>query len=81
LFALYVRSADQGRGIGKALMAAALGHERVVRAGRVTLDVWENNARALGLYRRFGFREVGRRDFTVDGHVLGEDIVMVRDAR
>jgi ribosomal protein S18 acetylase RimI-like enzyme len=78
LFALYVAPERQGRGIGKALMQAALGHERMRRAARIFLDVWDENVRAITLYTRFGFEPAGRRDFVVDGRVVGSDLVMVR---
>lgn len=81
LFALYVDVARQGQGIGKALMEAALRHERFMRARRIYLDVWDENARAIALYARFGFKAVGRRDFVVDGRVVGSDLVMMRDQR
>lgn len=77
LFALYVRSDLQGRGIGKALMDAAFAHERFKRARNVWLDVWDENARAIALYARYGFRSAGRHDFVVDGRVVGSDIMMV----
>lgn len=78
LFAHYVRRADQGKGIGRALMTAAFDHPRFKRARHVYLDVWEENERALELYKAWGFRVVGRRDFVVDGRVLGSDLVMIR---
>lgn len=81
LFALYVDLARQGQGIGKALLEAALRHERFVRARRIYLDVWDENARAIALYARFGFKAAGRRDFIVDGRVVGSDLVMMRDQR
>jgi ribosomal protein S18 acetylase RimI-like enzyme len=77
LFALYVRSDLQGQGVGKALMDAAFLHERLKRARNVWLDVWDENARAIGLYTRYGFKPAGRRDFVVDGRVVGSDLVMV----
>jgi ribosomal protein S18 acetylase RimI-like enzyme len=77
LFALYVRSDLQGRGIGAALMDAALAHERFRRARKIWLDVWDENARAIALYTRYGFAPAGRRDFVVDGRVVGSDLVMV----
>jgi ribosomal protein S18 acetylase RimI-like enzyme len=80
LFALYVRSDLQGQGIGRALMDAAFAHERFRRARNVWLDVWDENARAIALYTRFGFKPAGRRDFVVDGRVVGTDLVMLRKA-
>ena len=49
------------RGIARALMRAAI--ERVSRRGlcELYLEVAEDNAAALGLYRALGFAPVGRR--------------------
>jgi len=77
LFALYVRSDLQRQGIGKALMDEAFVHERFKRARKIWLDVWDENARAIALYARCGFKPAGRRDFVVDGRVVGSDLVMV----
>lgn len=48
----------RGRGVGRELLTAA--EERARRAGccKLTLEVQENNARARGLYRSFGFEDV-----------------------
>lgn len=78
LFALYVLPDHQGKGIGTALMDAAFAHERFRRARKVWLDVWDANTPAIALYARYGFRPAGRRDFVVDGKVVGSDLVMVR---
>ena len=78
LFALYVRGVDQGKGIGRALMMAAFDQPRFKRAPHVYLDVWAENERALRLYRAWGFSVVGRRDFVVEGRILGRDLVMMR---
>jgi diamine N-acetyltransferase len=78
LFALYVAPERQRQGIGRALLEAALAHERFRRAPRIVLDVWDENVRAITLYARFGFEPAGRRDFVADGRVVGSDLVMVR---
>jgi ribosomal protein S18 acetylase RimI-like enzyme len=63
----------QRRGIGKALLAAAVGHARATRASNCTLHVDEDNARARALYASFGFAPHGERlvDFYRSGrHAL-----------
>jgi len=80
LYALYVRGDRQRQGIGRALMEAAIAHPRFLRARRIYLDVWDENARALALYKRFGFRVVGRRDVSVGARTIGSDLVMMRPA-
>jgi ribosomal protein S18 acetylase RimI-like enzyme len=45
----------RGKGIGKALLAAAEEHARQRNCCKLTLEVQDNNARARTLYERFGF--------------------------
>jgi RimJ/RimL family protein N-acetyltransferase len=58
---MLVAAGWRGRGVGSALVAAAieLAHERGVH--KVTLGVFPHNAPAIALYRKFGFVEEGRR--------------------
>lgn len=49
-----VLPAFQGRGLSKRLMAAALARARE-RGLQIKLEVSEDNARAIGLYRKYGF--------------------------
>jgi putative acetyltransferase len=50
-----------GQGVGSALMQALLDHaDRWANLLRVELTVFADNARAIALYRRFGFEEEGR---------------------
>jgi putative acetyltransferase len=52
----------QGRGVGTALMAAAVElAERWLGLHRLELEVYPDNAAALRLYRKFGFEEEGRK--------------------
>lgn len=53
--ALFVDPAVHGRGVGRALVM----HARM-RHGALTVDVNEQNPRALGFYRRLGFEPTGR---------------------
>jgi ribosomal protein S18 acetylase RimI-like enzyme len=49
------------RGLGTRLIVSALSAAREIGMERVDLVVYARNARAAALYRKFGFREVGRR--------------------
>ncbi len=56
-----VRDEWQGRGIGTALLRAALDMaDRWLQLRRVELQVYADNAAAIALYRRNGFVEEGR---------------------
>jgi ribosomal protein S18 acetylase RimI-like enzyme len=50
----------RGRGVGSALMAAAVDFARDHGAHKVNLQVWPHNAAALALYEKFGFEVEGR---------------------
>jgi RimJ/RimL family protein N-acetyltransferase len=56
---MYVASDMRGRGIGRALMGAAIEWARSKGVYKITLDVWPHNEAALRLYRSFGFEEEG----------------------
>jgi RimJ/RimL family protein N-acetyltransferase len=51
----------RGRGVGSALVAAAIEWGRENGLHKLTLSVFPHNAAAIGLYRNFGFVEEGRR--------------------
>lgn len=59
----------RGRGIGPALLQAALDKARAAGMTRIELDVREDNLPAIALYERFGFQREGlkRRAVRVDG--------------
>ena len=78
LHQLYVDTDAQGRGIGRALMEAALAHPQLATARRVFLQVWERNLRAIQLYEDLGFRVVGATTFTIGSGQTAEDLVMAR---
>ena len=51
----------RARGGGRGLLAAALEHARNSGAHKVELEVWPDNARAIGLYASAGFAVEGVR--------------------
>lgn len=66
LLAMYVRPAARGRGIARALLAAALDHaERRPGTRLVTLTVTEGNDAAIGLYEQAGFRAWGTQPMAI----------------
>jgi ribosomal-protein-alanine N-acetyltransferase len=51
----------QGQGLGKSLLNYLLAEAENKGLKRATLEVAENNLKALSLYQKFGFQEAGRR--------------------
>ena len=78
---LYLDRADQGRGLGRRLIEAALAHPALAAAGRVYLSVWEENERALHLYESVGFHRVGVTPYSIGDKLIGEDLVLCLDRR
>lgn len=65
---IYASHEYLGKGVGKELMKATLTEARQRGCDCVWLGVWEKNQRAIGFYKKWGFRVVGHQTF-----VLGED--------
>jgi putative acetyltransferase len=59
---LFIDPGRRGEGIGRTLVLHAL-----TRLGRLTTDVNEQNAQAVGFYERLGFVRVGRSPVDSDG--------------
>jgi [ribosomal protein S18]-alanine N-acetyltransferase len=57
-----VMPAERGRGLARRLLETHLSRLAALGARQVFLEVEESNAAAVRLYRRAGFRDVGRRD-------------------
>lgn len=64
-----------GKGVGKALMQAAIHEAQQRGCDSVWLGVWEKNPRAIEFYKKWGFKEVGSHIFTV-GDDPQRDFVM-----
>jgi putative acetyltransferase len=75
-----VHDAFQGRGAGAALMQALVDMaDRWLNLGRIELTVYADNARAIGLYERFGFvREGLHKDFAFRGGAFVDALAMAR---
>jgi putative acetyltransferase len=58
---MLVRDDWRGKGIGTALLAAAISWASAAGAHKIALEVWPDNTAALRLYRRAGFVEEGRK--------------------
>lgn len=56
-----VAPARQRRGLGAWMMKQLIGRAEGLGMVRLLLEVRPSNAAALGLYRRFGFEQIGRR--------------------
>jgi ribosomal protein S18 acetylase RimI-like enzyme len=52
---IVVTATWRGRGVGRALIAQAQAHAQAGGCCKLTLEVLEGNARAIGLYRAMGF--------------------------
>lgn len=72
---IYLDRAQQGRGLGAALMQRAVDAARDAGCDVLWLGVWELNAPAIGFYRRWGFSEVGDVPFQF-GSAQQRDLVM-----
>jgi RimJ/RimL family protein N-acetyltransferase len=58
---MMVAAGSRGRGVGTALMVAAIARARQQGLHKLILGVFPSNEPALALYRKFGFVEEGRR--------------------
>jgi ribosomal protein S18 acetylase RimI-like enzyme len=77
LHRLYVLEAFQGKGMGRALMDAALTHMEAAGAAEICLGVWENNHKAQAFYATYGFSKAGEYDYPV-GRQLDREWILRR---
>ena len=83
ILTIAVARAHRRHGLGWKLMDATMRELYRQRAGALFLEVDETNVPALALYRRLGFREVGRRPayYRAAGAAPTGALVMRRDLR
>jgi len=70
----------QGKGVGKALMGTMIDFaDRWLPVTRLELTVFTDNARAIALYRRFGFEVEGtHREYALRNGRLADVLAMAR---
>lgn len=56
---MMVAADSRRRGVGSALLTAAIEWARGAGAHKVALQAWPHNEAALALYRKFGFEQEG----------------------
>jgi L-phenylalanine/L-methionine N-acetyltransferase len=80
MLGISVVGAWQGRGVGRALMQALCDYaDRWLGLRRLELQVYADNARAIALYRRFGFELEGtHRAYALRDGVLVDSLSMAR---
>jgi ribosomal protein S18 acetylase RimI-like enzyme len=78
LGAMYVRAVARGTGLADALVEAVIDHA-VSEVEQIKLTVNAENARAIGLYERHGFRQIGKypNSLRVAGRTY-EELIMLR---
>lgn len=73
---LYVNKNSQGQGIGKQLIEAMFKNNRLVNIKNIYLDVFTENIKAIGLYKKYGFKIVGKTPFKTGNKIIGYDLLM-----
>ncbi len=75
-----IRKEFRGIGLGKRLMKAILREaKRILKLKIVTLEVYSPNKVAIRLYKKFGFKEVGRIKGGVDHYgKICDNIIMMK---
>ena len=77
VLAVYLQPGARGAGVLGQLVAHADGWARARGAGRLLLEVHEDNARALRAYERVGFTDTGQRS-PYDPDPVRQELVMER---
>ena len=77
-FGMMVAADARGRGVGSALLSAAIEWARAAGAHKVALQVWPDNQGAIALYRKFGFDQEGhlRRHYRRRNGELWDAVIM-----
>ena len=74
---VYVAEQARGRGVGRALLAAAIESGRVGGLWTLQAGIFPENAASLALHRALGFREVGVRERLGELRGVWRDVVLL----
>ena len=73
---LYLRQETIGKGHGTALMNAVLAEARRQQCATMWLGVYDRNERARTFYRRWGFVDVGTKNFMFGGRAYADPVMV-----
>jgi ribosomal-protein-alanine N-acetyltransferase len=74
-----VSGARQGSGVGRFLLDRIVARSRAMGMGSILLEVRPSNERALQVYERYGFTQIGRRKGYYPAHEgKREDAIVMR---
>lgn len=77
-FGMVVADAYQGRNIGRMLVEACVNYASMQGLGKISLEVYKDNTRAIRLYSSAGFKTVGS---SPDTFLMSLDLDRLRDER
>jgi ribosomal protein S18 acetylase RimI-like enzyme len=72
---LYLRNDVKGLGLGAELMRKAFSAARQFKATSMWLGVYDKNTRAREFYKRWGFVDVGTKDFLFGGKLYPDPVM------
>ncbi|MEP6833327.1 MAG: GNAT family N-acetyltransferase [Gemmatimonas sp.] len=73
----YVSRKFQGTGVAQQMLGIVLAHAELQGSATLWLAVWQENARAIAFYTKWGFATVGESKFLM-GEDLQDDYIMER---
>jgi len=79
---LYVAPGHRGKGIGSALLGALIDSSEKAGIWTLQCGIFPENASSIGLVKKHGFREIGRREKVgkmTHGHLVGKwrDVILM----
>ena len=74
----YVSRKFHGTGVAQQMLGIVLAHAELQGSTTLWLSVWQENARAIAFYNKWGFGTIGEGKFLM-GEDLQDDFIMERD--